>query len=212
MTQRDLWRHSATDEAAAVELHPGVARLYRSGTVTERRHPPDWEQQARQAAEKSLEAMQQFEGIHHEFMALDDGSKTEQLQTFGGKFFRKESRSSPGRYVRQPEHSRYTHRTPQDGTLLSSLITELQDARFVRQTTRQPNGSLLLPSELEPWREQLQASERGVARLTGDASRRPALWENKLAAYRTTRWVLPGPSQKKTFAHWCSWRSLISRS
>jgi len=26
--------------------------------------------------------------------------------------------------------------------LLSSLITELQDAGFVRQTTRQPNGSL----------------------------------------------------------------------
>ena len=34
--------------------------------------------------------------------------------------------------------------------LLSSLITKLQNAGFVRQTTRQPNGSLWLPSELEP--------------------------------------------------------------
>ena len=91
MTQRDLWRHSATDEAAAVQLHPGVARLYRSGTVTERLHPPDWEQQARQAAEESLEAMQQFVGIHHEFMALDDGSETGQPQAFRGRFFREET-------------------------------------------------------------------------------------------------------------------------
>jgi len=91
MTQRDLWRHPATDEAAVVELHPGVARLYLSGTVTERRHTPDWEQQARQAAEESLEAIQQFGGIHHEFMALDDGSETGQPRAFEGGFFREET-------------------------------------------------------------------------------------------------------------------------
>ena len=54
MMRRDLWRHPATDEAAVVELHPGVARLYRSGTVTEQRHPPDREQQARQVAKEYL--------------------------------------------------------------------------------------------------------------------------------------------------------------
>jgi uncharacterized protein YwqG len=147
MTQRELWRHPLTHEVAEVELHPGVARLSRSGAVIERRHSPSWLEEAKQAAAEHWNAMQEV-GRKEMFgnLTIDD------IQI------------SP----------------PQDATLFYQLTSELRAEGFVRHTDRLPDGSLRLPPVLEPWRDQLQASERGVVRLTGDPSRQPALWESKL--------------------------------
>ena len=195
--QRQSWRHPVTQETAEVELHPGVARLLRAGTVTERRHPPDWEQEARRGAEDDLKDMQQFGAVHREFMALDGGSETGQPQAFGGKFFRAEALAAQDDMFANLSIHDIRIEPPQDETLLYNLITELQAAGFVRQTTCQPDGSPWLPPELEPWRGQLQASERGVVRLTGDASRRPALWESRLGGVPYRPLGTPWPQSKE---------------
>ncbi|GAA5513288.1 hypothetical protein Dcar01_02021 [Deinococcus carri] len=57
---------------------------------------------------------------------------------------------------------------------------ELRQEGFLRLTSRNAGGSLWLPPVLEPYRPQLQASERPVVRLAAEPGREPRLWESKV--------------------------------
>lgn len=58
---------------------------------------------------------------------------------------------------------------------------ELRQEGFLRLTSRDAGGSLWLPPVLEPYRPQLQASERPVVRLAAESGREPRLWESKVS-------------------------------
>jgi len=212
MTQREQWRHPVTQELAEVELHPGVARRLRHGTVEERRHSPTWEQEGRQMIARHQAIDRQHQRIWQELglpllspleddlqdtpsvtsfqisIPLDDPRAQSIFQAF------EHALESPPDPI---DFENITVSPPRDRELLHALTSELREEGFVRQVTRQPDGSLWLPEELEPWRVQLEASEQPVLRLRGDVQGLPRRWGSKLGGVPYRPLGAPWPITKK---------------
>jgi len=161
MEHREQWRHPDTQELAEIDVRPGVVRLRRGSVLTEHRHSPDREQAGREQVVQQRAAMQQFE----EHWEVADGPVPTPLAEF----------SSSTRNIADVNIA-----PPQDGQLLFTVTETLRTEGFVRNTARRPDGSLWLPEELESWREELEASERPVVRLTRDLDRVACRWDSKL--------------------------------
>ena len=212
MEHREQWRHPLTGELAEVELLPGVARLYRNGTVEERRHSPTWGQEAREQIARQQGMVRQSELLWQELglpspssleagpadvpstssfqvsISLDDPQTQRLLQAFEQLSETSFSTEDIGDITIYP---------PEDRQLLYALTTELREEGFVRHTTRQPDGTLWLPEELEPWRIRLKASEQPVVRLTRDPDRVPPRWGSKLGGVPYRPLGTPWPVTKK---------------
>ena len=178
MEHREQWRHPVTHELADLELRPGVAQLRRSGMLTERRHSTNWEKEGREQVAQQRTALQQFE----EHWREADGPVPKPIAEF----------LTGTRNVADVQIA-----PPQDTQLLFQLTETLRNEGFVRNTTRQPDGTLWLPEELEPWRPRLEASEQPVIRLTRDPDRVPPRWSSKLGGVPYRPLGAPWPVAKK---------------
>ena len=195
MVQREQWRHPLTGELAEVELLPGVARLHRDGTVEVSRHSPTWKEEAREQIARQQGIVRQSELLWQELglpspsfleagpadvpsttsfkvsIPLDESQTQRLLQAFEQLSEASFSTEDIGDITIHP---------PEDRQLLYALTTELREEGFVRHTTRESDGTLWLPEQLEPWRTRLEASEQLVVRLTRDPDRVPPRWGSKL--------------------------------
>jgi len=212
MTQREQWRHPVTGELAEVELHPGVARRLRNGTVEERRHSPTWEQEGRQMIARYQAIDRQHQRIWQELGLPSASSLEADLQDIplttsfqvsiplddprAQSIFQalEHALESPPDPV---DFENITVSPPEDRELLHALTSELREEGFVRQVTRRADGALWLPEELEPWRAQLEASEQPVLRLKGDVQGRPRRWGSKLGGMPYRPLGAPWPITKK---------------
>jgi len=160
MEHREHWRHPVTQELAELELYSGVAQLRREKTLTERRHSLTWVRDSNRVKRQRITTWQLADLSQP--MDLPRTPPSPEPPLIGMRI--------AGVYLFPPE----------DRELSGAFDTELRAEGFIRQMTRQADGSLWLPEELEPWRAQLEASEQPVLRLSGDAARLPARWGSKL--------------------------------
>ena len=212
MVQREQWRHPPTWELAEIELLPGVARLYRNGTVEVRRHSPTWEQDARERIAQQQQVMRRSEQLWQGLglplrPSLEAGSPDVPSTSSFQVSIPLDDPRVEGllQALEQPPESPFSTadigdihiHPPEDRELLADFITGLKANGFVRTITRQPDGTLWLPEELEPWRARLEASEQAVVRLTRDLDRVPFRWGSKLGGVPYRPLGAPWPVAKK---------------